>query len=75
MTQVIGYQGRSKSIINIITEREIIKINKFEEKCKIKTNIQKFSPLHLNARVTCPLNINDTEIEFKSTGKTFGLKN
>ena len=73
ITQITGYPGRSKNMLNRQTERAITTINRFEEKWKIKTNINKFTPIHIGVRRTIPLNINDEEIEFKATGKCLGL--
>lgn len=73
ITQIIGYPGRSKNMLNIKTERAITAINNYERNWKIKTNVNKFTPLHLGAKLTFPLIINEEEIEFKSTGKCLGL--
>ena len=73
ITQIIGYPGKSKNMINRQAERAITTINNFEEKWKIKTNINKFTPIHIGARRPIPLNINEEEIEFKNTGKCLGL--
>lgn len=74
ITQIIGYKGKSKNMMNLHSTREIERINNFEKTWKIKTNITKFTPLHLGARITTPLNVNDNPIEFKNIGKCLGLK-
>ena len=73
ITQIIGYPGKSRNMINRQTERAITTINTFEEKWKIKTNINKFTPIHIGVRQTIPLIINNEEIEFKNNGKCLGL--
>ena len=73
ITQITGYQGKSKKMINSITEKEIKIINKFENKWKIKTNINKFTPLHIGCTKTIPLSIDDKNIEFKKEGISLGL--
>lgn len=73
ITQITGYKGKSKNILNRQTEREILKVNDFEKKWRIKTNLTKFTPLHLGARITNPLIIDEDPIEFKSEGKCLGL--
>ena len=54
-------------------QREILAINRYEGNWKIKTNINKFTPIHLGARITIPLNIDDDLIEFNNYGKCLGL--
>ena len=73
ITQIIGYKGKSKQMINRITQKEIIRINKFEDNWKIKTNINKFTPIHLSVKNTIPLEINNSEIPFQKEGKSLGL--
>ena len=73
ITQIIGYHGKSKNMLNRQSEREIQAINRYETNWKIKTNINKFTPIHLGARKTIPLNIDDEQIEFKNYGKCLGL--
>ena len=61
-------------MLNRQTEREISLINSFEDTWKIKTNITKFTPIHLGARRTTPLNLNNEQIDFCNSGKCLGLK-
>lgn len=49
-------------MLNIKTERAITTINNYERNWKIKTNVNKFTPLHLGAKLTFPLSINEEEI-------------
>ena len=73
VTQISGYQGKSKGMLNKRTERQIIALNNFEQSWKIKTNLNKFTPIHLSARNTIPLNINEDLIDFQSDGSSLGL--
>lgn len=73
ITQIIGYPGKSKNMINRQAERAISSINSFEDKWKIETNLNKFTPIHIGAKRPTPLQINNNEIEFKNTGKCLGL--
>ena len=73
ITAITGYQGKSKKMINSITEKEIIIVNKFEIKWKIKTNVNKFTPLHIGCTKTIPLSIDNKNIDFKKEGVSLGL--
>ncbi len=44
-----------------------------KKKCKIKKNVHKFTPLHLAAKRTFPLHINEEEVQLKNKGKCLGL--
>lgn len=74
ITQITGYPGKSRNIINMITQREINNINEYEKTWKIKTNVEKFTPIQLSVRTTVPLNIQGNNIEFKKEGNSLGLK-
>ena len=74
VTQIIGYQGPSKNMMNRRTAHEIKKLNTFEQHWKIKTNITKFTPIHLGARNTIPLDIDDNIINFQHTGTSLGQR-
>ena len=60
-------------MIKHITQREIATVNKYEEQWKIKTNINKFTPLHIACKTNEPLNINGREIPFCEEGTSLGL--
>ena len=62
ITQIVGYQGRSKNMMNMQTEREINRVNTFEKLWKIETNVTKFTPIHLGAKTITPLNIKEMTI-------------
>ena len=49
ITQIFGYAGKSKEMLNRRTERGIAALNQYEQCWKIKTNINKFTPIHLSA--------------------------
>ncbi|MPC44750.1 hypothetical protein E2C01_038429 [Portunus trituberculatus] len=53
---------------------ENTELNNYENTWKIKTNLTKFTPIHLGAKKTTPLNINEEIIEFKNNGKCLGHK-
>lgn len=74
VTQITGYGGRSKEIMNRKTERDIEKVNDFERKWKIKTNINKFTPLRLGNINGESLVVDGEAVEFQKEGKTLGLK-
>lgn len=73
ITQITGYPGKSKNMIKLITEREIKTVNEFERKWKIKTNINKFTPLHIASKTKTPLNIDGKIIQFCEEGTSLGL--
>ena len=73
ITQITGYPGRSKNMIKHITEREIATVNAFERNWKIKTNLNKFTPLHIASKTMTPLNINGRDIQFSAEGTSLGL--
>ena len=74
ISQVVAYHGKSKKNMNLLTEREINTVNHYENKWKIRTNLTKFTPIHLGAKKTIPLNSNDDQIEFKISGMCLGIK-
>ena len=74
VTQIIGYQGKSKSMIKRRAERAIEDLNRYEARWKIQTNITKFSPLALGSRNNPPLEINGNQTEYRNGGKVLGLK-
>ena len=62
-------------MMGLRTEREIIRINNYEDKWKIKTNINKFTPIALGHRREEIIRINNNnEINFETQGKSLGLK-
>lgn len=73
ITQIIGYPGKSKNMLKARTEREISIVNNYESKWKIKTNVNKFTPLGLGSRRNPPLYINGEETDFSNHGKSLGL--
>lgn len=74
ITQIIGYGGKSKEIMNRKTENEIEIVNTYENKWRIKTNINKFTPIRLGQIKGEPLIINDEPIDFQVKGTSLGLK-
>lgn len=74
ITQIIGYEGKSKTIMNLRTEREIENVNNYEKQWKIKTNVNKFTPIRLGATTGEPLLVSQDLVDFIDEGKTLGLK-
>ena len=74
ITQITGYPGKSKKIMNRITERETERINDYEKKWKIKTNVLKFTPIPLGTHLYEDLIINEEAVEPQTSGRILGLK-
>ena len=60
-------------MMNLVTEREIKAVNSFEKRWKIKTNLNKFTPLHIAAKNTITLSIDENHIDFCREGTSLGL--
>lgn len=74
ITQIINYEGNSKIIINARTKEEVEQINKYEEKWKIKTNINKFTVIPLGSRRNADLVVYFNLVYFENTGTVLGQK-
>lgn len=74
ITQIISYPGKSRQFMARKIQREIIKINNYEKKWKIKTNTTKFQVIPLAVQYTEPIYIENSLIPFSKEGKILGLK-
>lgn len=74
ITQVVGYPGKSKEMMNLRTQREIKSINDYEARWRIKTNLNKFTPIRLGQQNGEPLLIEEEPVDFQAAGKSLGLK-
>lgn len=73
ITQIITYPGASREMMSRRTVSEILKINKYEEKWKIKTNKNKFKILPIAVKKKNNIEIGGTHIEYSQHGKVLGL--
>lgn len=74
ITQITHHEGRSKNLMNAKTKQEIERINQYEKKWKIKTNVNKFNIIPIHSKRNEALIINNEATEFTNNGKTLGLK-
>lgn len=74
ITQIVGYPGQSKEMMNIRTTREIKYINDYEKRWRIKTNMTKFTPIRIGQKTGVPLTVDEEPVEFHTLGKALGLK-
>ena len=72
-TQIVSQPGKSRKYLARKVEREIIKINQYEYKWKIKTNINKFNILPVAIRKTEPIHINNQVIPYSKKVNILGL--
>ena len=72
ISQVIITRPR-KEYHNRILTQEIERINNYENKWKIKTNINKFKIIHLDKREHLPVTINNKVITPSASGSMLGL--
>ena len=73
VTQVVEYHHQSKRMLARKTEREIERINKFENLWKIQTNKDKFQLLSISKTKPEPVRIDNNVIPFTGKIKTLGL--
>ena len=55
------------------TQRETIKINSYEEKRKIRTNIDKFKIVQIESRRKKKIRVGDREVEYSDEAKALGV--
>ena len=71
ITQIIMKKGSENYLVRE-TEREINKINEFEFKWKIKTNIDKFQVIPIGRKGLKKVTVNKNTHEFSNVGKVLG---
>ena len=64
ITQIISYPNKSVRMMAIKTKEEIIRINDFEKKWKIKTSAQKFQTVPVGRRKTAPIVIDGNQYQY-----------
>ena len=73
VTQIVGYPGRSKAMAQRALVTALESQNEFENKWKIKTNINKFKIIRLGSRDQDEIITNDTVHETTGRGTILGL--
>ena len=73
ITQVVTHNGRGKKTLALKTQREIERINIYENKWKIKTNNTKFQLLSISKTKPADIKINNRNIPFNNVVKILGL--
>ena len=71
ITQIVQKKD-SQNYLSRETEREIIKINQYENKWKIKTNVDKFQIIPIGRKGFKKVKIDNDTYEFANTGKALG---
>ena len=71
ITQIIQKKG-SENFLTRETEREISKINQYENKWKIKTNLDKFQIIPILRKGLKKVKVDNKTYEFATTGKALG---
>ena len=74
ITQIITYPGKSKRMIAKKVENEIIKINGYEKKWKIKTNTNKFTIIPIAMQNPHPISINQEIIPYSNNGTILAME-
>lgn len=74
ISQLITYPGTSKNIMASHTATAIKSINDFENKWKIKTNMQKFTVIPIATRNPAPLLVDGDIVQYSNQGSLLGLK-
>ena len=71
ITQIVQKKG-SENYLTRETEREISKINQYENKWKIKTNLDKFQIIPILRKGLKKVKVDNNTYEFATTGKVLG---
>ena len=66
--QIVQKKG-SENYLTRETEREISKINQYENKWKIKTNLDKFQIIPISRKGLKKVKVDNNTYEFATTGK------
>ena len=72
-TQVVTYPGKSKLMLARRTEREVEKINKYEQEWKIQTNKNKFQVISVSSTKPINIQIDNQRRPFDRTATILGL--
>ena len=73
VTQVVEYRGNDREELAIQTEREIVRVNKYEKLWKIKTNAAKFKMISVSKTQPYPVSIDDNNMQFTNDVNLLGL--
>ena len=73
ITQIITYPGTSRELMSRRVVNEIMKINEYERKWKIKTNKNKFKIIPIAVKKKNDIYIDGEKIEYSQSGKVLGL--
>ncbi len=68
VSQVLFHPGRSRAMLNARTGRDIARVNSYEKRWKIKTNVGKFTVIPTSTLRPATLLVEDEEVEFKQRG-------
>lgn len=74
VTQIVTYPGKSKQLLALHTKNAIEKINTYEKKWKIQTNINKFTIIPIGRTASEPVIINGDIYPYSTEGNVLGLK-
>ena len=73
ITQIITQKSKSRNMMTMKVQREIRKLNNYENKWKIKTNMTKFTIIPLTIRKTTPITIDGNIIPYAKEGTILGM--
>lgn len=73
ITQIVRYRG-TENMLTRATERQVGKINDYERKWKIRTNMGKFKIIAVGGRRSKRVKLGGGEVEYSSDGKALGLR-
>ena len=73
ITQIVRYEGKSQNMLKRKTEREIERVNKYEARWKIRTNMTKFKIVPIEGKRKIKIKVNNREIEYSKEAKALGL--
>ena len=74
VSQVVGFQGKSKEMMARRIKREIESVNAYERRWKIKTNKEKFKILYVSKQRPPEIIIDNQRINYSNEIKILGLK-
>ena len=73
VTQVIIHEGTDREELAIQTEREIVRVNDYERKWKIKTNKNKFKMISASKILPAQIRVDDEIMNFTNNVNILGL--